>query len=404
MGGPNPSLEDLLQSLKIKGDDLGGIFVPKAEVEALKEDSKWMAVLKVLTTKTFSAASLKQTLCFAWAPAQEITFRDLENSSFIVQAKCLRDWQRITDHGPWLFREQGVLIEKYDGCCKAMSVELNMIHAWVQIHDVPELFRKKHIMTDLAAKVGQLLAVDMTGGEFARARVWLDVRKPLTRFVTTRPKEESPVFMRVKYEKIPKYCAVCGFLGHVKEECGSGEHPLEAEGFGTWLLADTLWNRGKLQSAGEGLNKPARRDDRSVPGAGGRDGRSARGEGGRGRGRGSGRGRSEALQGMDNRKRNSAEAKLSEVSPVKDANTSAAPLMLEWKSASEVGVAGEKGARKQLEFEVQEAEKVYTPLVGTPPPPPSAREKKCSKKHTQAKQNLNSTVMAGSAVEHRPIQ
>jgi hypothetical protein len=154
MGGSNPSLEDLLQSLKIKGDDLGGVFVPKADVEALKEDSKWMAVLRVLTTKTFSASSLKQTLHFAWAPAQEITFRDLENGSFIVQAKCLGDWQRITEHGPWLFREQGVLIEKYDGCCKATSVELNRIQAWVQIHDVPELFRKKHIMTDLAAEIG----------------------------------------------------------------------------------------------------------------------------------------------------------------------------------------------------------------------------------------------------------
>ncbi|KAK1627625.1 hypothetical protein QYE76_001940 [Lolium multiflorum] len=347
MGGSNPSLEDLLQSLKIKGDDLGGIFVPKAEVEALKEDSKWMAVLKVLTTKTFSASSLKQTLRFAWAPAQVITFRDLENGSFIVQAKCLGDWQRITDQGPWLFREQGVLIEKYDGCCKATSVELNRIYAWIQIHDVPELFRKKHIMTDLAAEVGQLLAVDMTGGDFVWARVWLDVRKALTRFVTIRPEGESPVFMRVKYEKIPKYCAICGFLGHVKEECGSGEHPPEAEGFGTWLLAETV---------------------------------------------------------ADNRKRNSTDAKLTEVSPIKEANTSAAPLMLEWKSPGEVGAPGENGAKKHLEFDVQEAEKVYPPPVGTPPPLPSAWEKKRPKKHAPAKQDLNTTVTAGSAAEHRPIQ
>ena len=61
MDRSNPSLEDLLQSLKIKGEDLGGVFVPKAEVEALKEGSKWMAVLKVLTSKTFSTSSLMRS-------------------------------------------------------------------------------------------------------------------------------------------------------------------------------------------------------------------------------------------------------------------------------------------------------------------------------------------------------
>jgi hypothetical protein len=107
---------------------------------------------------------------------------------------------------------------------------------------------------------------------------------------------------------------------------------------------------------------------------------------------------------VDNRKRNSTEAKLSEVSPVKDANTAAAPLMLEWKSPGEVGVAGENGAKKKLEYAVQEVEKVYPPLTGTPPPPPSAREKKRSKKHGPAKQDLDTTVTAGSDGEHRPIQ
>jgi hypothetical protein len=61
-------------------------------------------------------------------------------------------------------------------------------------------------------------------GDFARARVWQDVRKELTCFVAITPEDQAPVVMRVKYEKVPRYCAVCGFLGHVQEECGSGVH------------------------------------------------------------------------------------------------------------------------------------------------------------------------------------
>jgi hypothetical protein len=66
-------------------------------------------------------------------PAQEVTFRDLEDNRFVVQANCLGDWQRITEQGPWIFRDHGLLIEKYDGSAKASMVELNRIHAWIQI-------------------------------------------------------------------------------------------------------------------------------------------------------------------------------------------------------------------------------------------------------------------------------
>jgi hypothetical protein len=56
--------------------------------------------------------------------------------------------------------------------------------------------------------------------------VWLDVRKGLTRFVIIKPKWLAPVIMRVKYKKMSQYCVVCGLMGHVKEECGTGEHKM----------------------------------------------------------------------------------------------------------------------------------------------------------------------------------
>jgi hypothetical protein len=215
-----PSLDELLSSLNIKGEEIGGVFVKKEEVEMLKGETKWMAVMKVLSSKPFSVASLKKTMRFAWAPAQEVLFRDLEENRFMIHAKCLGDWQKITEQGPWIFRDHGLLIEKYDGSCKASAVELHRIHAWVQIHDIPELYRRKPIISDLAANVGEVINVDMRVdvGDFVRIRVWLDVRKELTRFVTITPEGEAPLVMRVKYEKIPRFCSICGFLGHVKEE------------------------------------------------------------------------------------------------------------------------------------------------------------------------------------------
>ncbi|KAM0890519.1 hypothetical protein ACQ4PT_027005 [Festuca glaucescens] len=239
-----PTIEELLESLNLKGEDIEGFFVPKSEVESLKEGTKWMAVMKLLSPKPFSATSMKKTLRFAWAPAQDGTFRDLDDNRFIVQANCLGDWKKITEQGPWIFRDYGLLIEKFDGSCKASAVALNRIHAWVQIHDVLELYRKRQIITGMATSIGEVITVDMNGsgsdsGDYVRVRIWLDVRRSLTRFTSIKPEGEVPVIMRVKYEKIPRFFEVCGLIGHEQEECGTGVHAEADAKFGKWLLEDT---------------------------------------------------------------------------------------------------------------------------------------------------------------------
>ncbi|KAK1679896.1 hypothetical protein QYE76_040744 [Lolium multiflorum] len=208
--GPVLPIEDLLKRLNLKGEDIGGLFVAKDEVASLKAGSRWM----LLTLKPYSAASLKNTMKFSWAPVQGVTFRDLDQGRFLVYANCLGDWRRITEQGPWLFRDNGLMIEKFDGGCSAMSVELNRIHAWVHIHDVPELYRKQHLISGAAGNIGEVIAVDMNGygGDFVRVRLWLDVRRKLTCFVSFKPEGEAVVVMRIKFEKIPRFRAVYGHV------------------------------------------------------------------------------------------------------------------------------------------------------------------------------------------------
>jgi hypothetical protein len=124
-GVEEPSLEDLLNSLNLKGEDIKDLFVAKAEMETLKEEVKWMAVMRLLTTKPFSRTSLKKTIRFAWAPTKEVSFCDIKENRFLVRANCLGDWKRITEQGPWIFRDHGLLIEKYDGSCQASAIELS---------------------------------------------------------------------------------------------------------------------------------------------------------------------------------------------------------------------------------------------------------------------------------------
>jgi hypothetical protein len=43
----------------------------------------------------------------------------------------------------------------------------------------------------------------------------------------------------VKYDKTPKFCEVCGILGHEFMECGMGFHAPESHECGEFLIAET---------------------------------------------------------------------------------------------------------------------------------------------------------------------
>ncbi|GJN24682.1 hypothetical protein PR202_gb12437 [Eleusine coracana subsp. coracana] len=59
---------------------------------------------------------------------------------------------------------------------------------------------------------------------FHRARVNLESSRPLLRFVTLTPEGRDKILIQVKYEKLPRFYAHCGLMGHVHLEYGTGEH------------------------------------------------------------------------------------------------------------------------------------------------------------------------------------
>jgi hypothetical protein len=219
-------LDDLLQRLGIDEEEIDDL-VFEEEVDAPKEGIKWMALVKVHSMNFFSPQTFEQHMRIAWSPAREVKFRSLENSLFTIQCFCLGDWLKITKGGPWLFRQHAVTVEEYDGLVPPESIDLNFLAVWVQVHKLPDGYRGETLVKNLVErKVGSDAVVDKTPhglGDFIRVRVKLDLRKPLARFVTIS-RAGHREFFKIQFEKIPRFCGVCGMVGHIHLECGTGEH------------------------------------------------------------------------------------------------------------------------------------------------------------------------------------
>jgi hypothetical protein len=234
-------VEDLLRKLKLSDVEKDGVFLAREDRSKLPE-VKWMAVGRVLTEKGFSDESLKRTMLAAWNTAKEVGFRPIGKNLYEIQAYCLGDWQRIMDHGPWLFRECALMLEKFDGSTTVPAVLPSKVQVWIQIHKIPPSYRTEEILRQLASRVGEVERVETkivssANGDFHRARVKLDATKPLLRLVSLSPEGCDSIFMQVKFEKISKFCDHCGLMGHQVLECGTGEFTEDQLQFGDWMLA-----------------------------------------------------------------------------------------------------------------------------------------------------------------------
>jgi hypothetical protein len=274
------TIDAMLLRLGIEEDELDDLVFE--EEESISKEIKWMALAKVHTTNFFSPQTFEQHMKVAWSPAKEVQFHQLEGNLFTIQCFCLGDWLKIEEGGPWLFRQNAVCFQKYDGFAPPESVDLNTFETWIQIHKLPVGYRKVPLIKNLTErKVGKAVKVEIDvhgAGNFVRVRVVLDVRKPLARVVTISRAGQRE-FYQIKYEKLPKFCGACGLMGHTHLECGSGEHDEDKLKWGDFLKAD--WDTWHGRGLG-GFRGGSRAGNRGRGREGPLDGR---GRGGFGQGR-----------------------------------------------------------------------------------------------------------------------
>jgi hypothetical protein len=248
------------------------------------------------------------------------------------------------------------MVEPFDGAAMLPEAPRG-VEAWVQIHKLPPLFRNMEVLSQLASRVGKILAVETSPvqtrtGTFHRVRVKLDSTKPLTRFVPLAVEGSGRMLLQVKYEKMPKYCEHCGFMGHTYLECGTGEYEEAERQFGPWMLAEEAhWKPGTPGVRARFIARGGS-DKRRGP-ASDRGGRTA-GRGGPAAGRatgGRGRGKWVPKPSTAGRKRDSAEVDLSE--PGEELDTASSPL----KPVGEEGIGDTNClARKHLDMDMAQTD------------------------------------------------
>ncbi|KAL5789623.1 hypothetical protein ACOSQ2_004511 [Xanthoceras sorbifolium] len=118
---------------------------------------------------------------------------------------------------------------------------------WVQIHNAPLLCMTRDIGTFLGGLIGDMVELDTRlgsecFGKYLRVRVWVDITKPLKRFLRARMASNEPeTVMLLKYERLLDFCTHCGCIRHMLRDCllsPVGYRDAETTSqYGLWLRA-----------------------------------------------------------------------------------------------------------------------------------------------------------------------
>jgi hypothetical protein len=118
-----------------------------------------------------------------------------------------------------------VILREYDATLKPSDVCFSRLELWVNILNLPFGWMEARRGARAVGLIGEVVKVDTddegrASGPFLRARVSVEVNKPLRRGVMLKnDKNSSPEWFDIQYEKLPFYCYSCGLIGHMDLEC-----------------------------------------------------------------------------------------------------------------------------------------------------------------------------------------
>lgn len=141
---------------------------------------------------------------------------------FVAVLESKRDRDRIWDGSPWHVSKHAVILADFEECMRPDEVRFDRLQLWARVINLPYNLRDDSWGKEIAKQIdmkASSVQFDHTGG-YLRARVTIDVSKPLRRWILIdSARRQKQDLYDIQYENVPHFCFSCGRLGHSELYC-----------------------------------------------------------------------------------------------------------------------------------------------------------------------------------------
>jgi hypothetical protein len=213
----------------------------------------------VVVNKPIFLATLEERLGPMWDPKHKMTLIPMDNNKFMVQLYQKGDLTRILDGSPWLLDNNMVILKKVAVGEDPLMMPMNTTEIWAQVHQLPFGFMDAKVGALVGSHIGRMVKYDEENNygpwrRFMRVRVEIALEEPLQKSLVIEREEGEDIKLVFKYEKLGKFCFVCGAIGHTENFCSDKFESSSASSERKW----GAYFRAENSSSGGG-NKVASR-------------------------------------------------------------------------------------------------------------------------------------------------
>ncbi|KAM1376754.1 hypothetical protein PS1_038739 [Malus domestica] len=334
--------------LKLFEKELGGISIQRKDVEGALVGLQYTLIAEVLTSKEVNGEAFIDCFMSLWRGREGVSIRDIGDRRFLTRFAGQRDLQRVVDSDqPWHFKNDLVMVADWTDSGLNRWAPLSSGVFWVQIHNVPVLSMTQAVAESIGGLLGTVKLVDKSGsrdciGRFLQVKIKFNVREPLMRGTFVNFPDEGRMWVDFKYEGLPKYCLICGLLGHATRVCRGSQdlgksdgEPIEDLGEGLAFKGLDVFTdlRGKPLGVGGSARTPRGSSGGRMDSGRWKDNRSEELDGGKRSGR------SSTASGMGSHSQLGASRSFSgsdytDIVNVEEADTAISPNKPRWSSSN----------------------------------------------------------------------
>jgi hypothetical protein len=230
-------MEEALGRLDLTEEEVTPFVIDDVEEGA---KLRWRLAGKVLYRNIFHINTIASALRPAWGNPRGLEFSSVGENMFLADFESQRDRDRVKEGAPWHVSKNAVILEVFVDWMQPSELTFDKLQVWARILNLPFNLRNAKWGTAIAKqldKEASQVAFDPVGG-FLRARVTVDVTKPLRRgILINSAARKSQDWYEIQFENLPHFCFSCGRLGHSDMFC---QNPGTRDADGNWPFGPGL--------------------------------------------------------------------------------------------------------------------------------------------------------------------
>uniref|UniRef100_A0A7N2R7P6 DUF4283 domain-containing protein n=1 Tax=Quercus lobata TaxID=97700 RepID=A0A7N2R7P6_QUELO len=244
----------------------------EVEIQTPEIETGPILVGKFYTKRWVNLESVARVLKLAWKTKESFKVSDLGENRALFLFKTMDDLDKVLLQGPWLYDKYLLILHKLQVGESAWKVWLDRVSFWIQIHGLPTMSQTKEVGMRIGETLGLVEKMDVDNKGFCmggclRIRASVKTTEPLCRGRKIRLGNAEPIWVDLKYERLPIFCYWCRLTDHDEKEClqwiqsKESLRPEEKQ-FDVWMRATS--ERSQKSQLVEGMRKGGRREDDDV--------------------------------------------------------------------------------------------------------------------------------------------